>query len=63
VVRGNAKDLAIPPLESKAFDYLARRMYYETPQDLARGIEVRMAFGRSLWESFEQLRAAPRTGR
>ena len=58
VVRGNARDLAIPATDSKAFAYLARRMYYETPADLARAIEVRMAFGRSLWERFEELRAA-----
>ena len=58
VVRGNAKDLAIPAADSREFAYLARRMYYESPPDLARAIEVRMAFGRSLWDTFEELRAS-----
>ncbi len=52
VVRGNAKDLATPPADSRAFAYLARRMHYESPTALAGAIEVRMDFGRMLWERF-----------
>lgn len=52
VVRGNAKDLAIPPADSRAFAYLARRMHFVTPGDLERAITVRMAFGRALWDRF-----------
>ncbi|MFN8639116.1 MAG: hypothetical protein U0360_06580 [Dehalococcoidia bacterium] len=52
VVRGNAKDLAIPPVDSRAFAYLARRMHYESIPALAQAIEVRMDFGRTLWERF-----------
>ena len=50
VVRGNAKDLTIPQIGSPAFAYLARRLSFETPRDLAEALEVRMAFARWLWE-------------
>ena len=29
MVRGNTKDLTVPPVDSEEFDYLARRMRYE----------------------------------
>jgi glutamate-ammonia-ligase adenylyltransferase len=60
VVRGNAKDLAIPAVDSRAFAYLQRRLYYDTPEGLAHAIDVRMAFGHALWDTFEDLRAATR---
>jgi len=56
VDRGHAKDLTIPLTNSKAFAYLARRLYFESPARLAEAIDVRMRFGQSLWESFERLR-------
>ncbi len=62
VDRGHAKDLTIPPSDSKAFAYLARRLYFESPDHLAQAIEVRMRFGRALWESFERLRPGSEIG-
>ena len=59
VDRGHAKDLTVPPTDSKAFAYLARRLYFDSPARLAEAIEVRMRFGASLWESFEGLRPQP----
>jgi len=56
VVRGNAKDLALPPPDTRAFEYLARRMYYESPEVLHDAIEVRMRFGQQLWDAFRRLR-------
>ncbi|MEZ4502330.1 MAG: hypothetical protein R3C39_06875 [Dehalococcoidia bacterium] len=56
VVRGNAKDLAVPDRDSREFEYLARRLYFERPDDLARAIEVRMEFARGLWDVLEELR-------
>jgi [glutamine synthetase] adenylyltransferase / [glutamine synthetase]-adenylyl-L-tyrosine phosphorylase len=52
VVRGNAKDLAIPAPGTRAFGYLTRRMQYLSPADLDRAIALRMDFGRTLWERF-----------
>jgi glutamate-ammonia-ligase adenylyltransferase len=56
VDRGHAKDLTIPPTDSKAFAYLARRLYFDSPERLAEAIDVRMRFGQSLWGAFERLR-------
>ncbi len=56
VVRGNAKDLAIPEPGTRAFAYLARRLHFLEPADLDRAIRVRMDFGRSLWTHFEDYR-------
>jgi glutamate-ammonia-ligase adenylyltransferase len=50
VVRGNARDLSIPPAGSREFAYLARRLFYDPPEALANAIEVRMAYAASLWE-------------
>ncbi|MYA20519.1 MAG: hypothetical protein F4Z25_09765 [Chloroflexi bacterium] len=49
VVRGNARDLTIPPVGSREFEYLSRRLYYETPEALAAAIDVRMEYAASLW--------------
>ena len=49
VVRGNARDLTIPPLSSREFEFLSRRLYYETPGALAAAIDVRMEYAASLW--------------
>ncbi len=50
VVRGHARDLTIPPRNSQAFEYLARRMRYEPADDLAAAIEVHMRLAGSLWD-------------
>ena len=49
VVRGNARDLTIPPAGSREFEYLSRRLFYETPEALATAIDVRMEYASSLW--------------
>ena len=49
VVRGNARDLTIPPVGSREFEYLSRRLFYETPEALATAIDVRMEYASSLW--------------
>ena len=54
VVRGNARDLAIPPADSREFAYLARRMYYDSRAALATGIEVRTAYAASLWDALPE---------
>lgn len=50
VVRGNAKDLTIPPLESREFAYLAHRLHSGDTTELATTITAHMEFARSLWE-------------
>ncbi len=57
VVRGNARDLTIPQPGSPAFAYLARRLYFQAPADLAEALDVRMEFARWLWEERGLLRA------
>ncbi len=49
VVRGNARDLTIPPVGSQEFEWLSRRLFYETPDALATAIDVRMEYASSLW--------------
>lgn len=49
VVRGNAKDLTIPPDDSRELSYLAQRLRFSTVAELKEAIETRMAFARSLW--------------
>ena len=49
VVRGNARDLTVPPTGSREFAYLARRVDYEAPEALEVAIEERMAYAASLW--------------
>lgn len=53
VVRGNAKDLTIPPRDSRAFAYLARRMHVETPDELAAAIDTQMRFAAGVWERLD----------
>ncbi len=53
VVRGHAKDLTVPPPESEAFAYLARRMEYgRDVQGLYRDLLAHMAFVRELQARF-----------
>jgi len=49
VVRGNAKDLSIPPTSSRAYTYLARRLGYGNNRHLQRDLYRAMALGRTLW--------------
>jgi glutamate-ammonia-ligase adenylyltransferase len=49
VVRGHAKDLTIPPDDSREFAYLARRLKLATPAELRDMITTRMAHARGLW--------------
>ncbi len=50
VVRGNAKDVAIPTASSRAFDYLSRRLAYGSPEHLQHQIDHQMAVARQLWD-------------
>ena len=49
VVRGNAKDVAIPPVTTREFDYLSRRLGYGSPESLQRDVDHHMAVARELW--------------
>jgi glutamate-ammonia-ligase adenylyltransferase len=49
VVRGNAKDITIPPVASQEFGYLSRRLGYGSPEALQRDVEQQMAVARDLW--------------
>lgn len=49
VVRGNARDLAIPPAGSREFAYLARRLDYPDAARLERAIEQQMAVASAVW--------------
>ena len=50
VVRGHAKDLTIPPVDSREFAYLARRLRYEADEELQEAIATHMDFAGGLWE-------------
>jgi glutamate-ammonia-ligase adenylyltransferase len=50
VVRGNARDAAVPPRDSREFDYLVRRLGYASPVALDAEIRQRMSFARGLWD-------------
>ncbi len=56
VVRGNARDLTIPPPQSREFAYLARRLESATTAGLRSEIEAQMEVARALWpaESAEE---------
>ncbi|MGE0227667.1 MAG: ACT domain-containing protein [Dehalococcoidia bacterium] len=63
VVRGNAKDLTIPPRDSQAFAYLARRLHFEASEELAAAIDTHMRAAAGVWEhAVEALQPEP-TGR
>ena len=42
VVRGNAKDLTLPPADSEEFAFLARRLRYDSVERLRRDVEEQM---------------------
>ncbi|MBI4202532.1 MAG: hypothetical protein HY532_05405 [Chloroflexi bacterium] len=50
VVRGHAKDLTIPPAESREFAYLAQRLQYSSPAVLRDAIARYMTYAQGLWE-------------
>jgi glutamate-ammonia-ligase adenylyltransferase len=49
VVRGNAKDLTVPPEDSREFSYLAQRLKYESAQQLSEAISDCMAYAADIW--------------
>jgi glutamate-ammonia-ligase adenylyltransferase len=50
VVRGHAKDLTTPGQDSREFAYLARRLRFDSPEQLGKAIQTHMAFAQGLWE-------------
>ncbi|MBR5705439.1 MAG: hypothetical protein IKX21_05670 [Deltaproteobacteria bacterium] len=60
VVRGNARDLAVPPADSSDFGYLARRLGY-TPEELTAELDWSMRCCENLWQEKELLTGGPRT--
>ncbi len=50
-VRGNAKDLTLPASESLEYEYLARRLGYDSGFSLQKEIELRMDFAGKLWDT------------
>lgn len=50
VVRGHARDLTLPPSDSREFAYLVRRLQYESAAQLQAAINTHMAFARRLWQ-------------
>ncbi|MEZ4554369.1 MAG: ACT domain-containing protein [Dehalococcoidia bacterium] len=63
VVRGNAKDLTIPPRDSQAFAYLARRLRIETTEELAAAIDTHMRSAAGVWGHADADLPPGRTGR
>ena len=53
VVRGHARDLTLPPPDSREFRYLARRLQLEDAGALAAAISSQMAVARSAWNALE----------
>lgn len=51
VVRGHARDLTLPPAESREFAYLAHRLQYDSLAELQNAIAAQMGYARGLWES------------
>lgn len=50
VVRGHAKDLSLPPENSRSYAYLAKRMQYDHSELLEAQIHARMAFISKIWK-------------
>ena len=51
-VRGHAKDLNVPPSDSKEFDYLFHRLGLNSPARLDALLRQHMDFARGLWEKW-----------
>jgi glutamate-ammonia-ligase adenylyltransferase len=50
VVRGHARDLTIPPIDSREYAYLARRLQYESVTQLQDAIDTWMGAAWAIWE-------------
>ncbi len=50
VVRGHAKDLTVPAVDSREFAYLVRRLRFESAEELRGAIAENMAAAERLWE-------------
>jgi len=50
-VRGNAKDLTLPAIDSLEYEYLARRLGYDSGFSLQKDIALRMDFAGKLWDT------------
>ena len=50
-VGGHAKDLDVPPTDSKEFDHLAHRLGVSSPEHLDALLSEHMDFARGLWEN------------
>lgn len=56
-VRGHAKDLTIPAMDSPEFAYLTQRLQFESTEELSGAIAVKMDFARSVWDNRSPLTA------
>jgi glutamate-ammonia-ligase adenylyltransferase len=65
VVRGNAKDLTLPPPDSEEFAFLARRLRYDSAEQLRRDVAAQMNAVRhvtaAMGRYFEGIAHAPLT--
>ncbi|MDE2859905.1 MAG: hypothetical protein OYI31_02385 [Chloroflexota bacterium] len=50
VVRGHAKDLTVPAVDSREFAYLVRRLRFESAEELRDAIAENMAAAERLWQ-------------
>ena len=50
VVRGHAKDLTVPAVDTREFAYLVRRLRFESAEELRDAIAEHMAAAERLWE-------------
>ena len=50
VVRGHAKDLTVPAVDSREFAYLVRRLTYDSAEGLREAIAAHMGAAERLWE-------------
>jgi glutamate-ammonia-ligase adenylyltransferase len=55
VVRGHAKDLTIPPADSRDFAYLARRLKFASTATLKSEVDSRIDLSSSLWSETSPL--------
>lgn len=62
VVRGNAKDLTLPPPDSEEFAFLTRRLRYDSAERLRRDVEEQMNAVREIVMRAGQLDTVPPNG-
>ena len=51
-VRGHAKDLTVPINDVRQFDYLTRRLRYDSSSALRQDMDSHMSFADSLWDKY-----------